>query len=107
MRCTRPEMSHRVRELSTFFNGPTEEHMKAMKHAMNHSLTNPTRGWFLAPIGTWDGIDTEFLLKVKGKADSDHAKNPDNRKSVSGGSTFLQGAPVVVRSRHRILWIAT
>ncbi len=42
--------------------------------------------------------DKDFLFKVSGMSDSDYAKCPVTRRSVSGYSTMLEGAPVTVKS---------
>ena len=50
------------------------------------------------PFGTWDGRDQNFEFQMKGKSDSDYAKDTDSRKSISGTSVFLNEAPVCMRS---------
>ena len=35
-----------------------------------------------------------YKFKVHGFSDSDYAKDPETRRSVSGYATFLNGAPV-------------
>ena len=46
----------------------------------------------------WDGKDKSFKFRVSGKSDSDYAKCPVTRRSVSGYSAFLEEAPVTVKS---------
>jgi hypothetical protein len=46
----------------------------------------------------WDG-DPNFEFVVSGRSDSDYAKDPERRRSVSGYSTMLCGAPVTTKSR--------
>lgn len=60
--------------------------------------TTPNLGILLQPNAKWDG-DPNFLFEVSGRSDSDYAKDPDKRCSVSGYSTFLHGAPVTMKSR--------
>jgi len=62
------------------------------------SKATPNRGLLLKPNKKWDG-DPEFEFEVTGRADSDYAKDPERRRSVSGYSTFLNGAPVTTKSR--------
>jgi hypothetical protein len=45
----------------------------------------------------WDG-SIGFVFRISGRADSDHAANTDDRRSVSGGRTFLNECPIIVRS---------
>eukprot|EP00957_Ditylum_brightwellii_P007108 539425-Ditylum_brightwellii.AAC.1 len=58
----------------------------------------PVRGWKLKPECKWDGKDKSFQFRITGMSDSDYAKCPVTRRSVSGYSTFLEGAPITVKS---------
>ena len=69
--------------------GGSIAHMKAMKKVMKYCLLTKWRGFFFAPIQKRNR-DPEFELDCW--SDSDFAKDPDRRKSVSGTSTFLCGA---------------
>jgi hypothetical protein len=51
----------------------------------------------LKPYVKWNG-DPEFKLVIRGISDSDFAKDPETRKSVSRNSIFLCGAPVIQHS---------
>ena len=98
MRWSRPEIYNAVRELSRFMtNGASKAHTKAMHRVMEYCVTTPERGLTLQPDTEWDG-DPEFKLTISGISDSDYAKDPETRKSVSGNSTFLNGSPVIQRS---------
>jgi hypothetical protein len=98
MRWSRPEIYNLVRELSRFMTtGTTTSHVKAMKRVMEYCVATENRGITLKPDQKWNG-DPEFELIILGRSDSDFAKEPDTRKSVSGNSTFLCGAPVIQRS---------
>jgi hypothetical protein len=98
MRWSRPEIYNSVRELSRFMtSGTTTSHVKAMKRVMEYCVATENRGITLKPDQKWNG-DPEFELIILGRSDSDFAKEPDTRKSVSGNSTFLCGAPVIQRS---------
>jgi len=98
MKWTRPDILNAVRELSRFMSGATMAHMGAMNRAMRYCVGTPNRGLLLKPDASWDG-DPHFLFRVSGRSDSDYAKDPDRRRSVSGYSTFLCGAPVTMRCR--------
>ena len=50
------------------------------------------------PEREWDGLDQNFEFVVHGISDSDFAKCPTSRRSVSGYLAFLEGAPVTVKS---------
>ena len=97
-RWSRPETQNAVRELSRHGSAPSEAHVKAMHRCMNYCVNTPNRGWYMRPNRSWDGKDKKFLFKVSGMSDSDYAKCPVTRRSVSGYSTMLEGAPVTVKS---------
>ena len=98
MRWSRPEMQNAVRDCSRFMtNGTSSSHVKAMHRVMDYCVSTPNRGIKLEPDVKFDG-NPEFELVILGRSDSDFAKDPDTRKSVSGNSTFLCGAPVIQRS---------
>ena len=98
MKWSRPEIMNAVRDLSRFMTaGASLAHKKAMTIAMKYIVGTPERGLLLKPDAVWDGTkDFEFV--IMGRSDSDHAKCPDTRKSVSGYTVFLCGAPYKFRS---------
>ena len=51
----------------------------------------------LSPDTVWNG-SKEFEFTIHGRSDLDYAGNTDDRRSVSGGRVFLNGAPVTFRS---------
>eukprot|EP00957_Ditylum_brightwellii_P123080 9384271-Ditylum_brightwellii.AAC.1 len=69
-----------------------------MHRVMEHCRATPKRGWRLKPTRAWDGKDKSFEFYIKGMADSDYAKCPVMRRSVSGYATFLEDAPINVKS---------
>jgi hypothetical protein len=99
MKWSRPEIKNAVRELSRFMAGATQKHMKAMKRVMSYCVGTKERGLFLKPNARWDGKDKSFPFEVGGRCDSDYAKDPMTRRSVSGYSTSLCGAPVTTKSK--------
>ena len=96
-RWTRPEILNAVRELSRFMSKATQKHLTAMKRAMHYCVSTPQRGLLLKPDTEWDG-NQDFEFIVKGRSDSDYAKDP-NKRGVSGYSTFLCGAPTTMKSK--------
>ena len=98
MKWSRPEIMNSVRELSRFMtSGASLAHKKAMQTVMKYVVGTPERGLLLKPEGTWDGTKNHEFV-ISGRSDSDHAKCPDTRKSVSGYTAFLCGAPFKYRS---------
>eukprot|EP00957_Ditylum_brightwellii_P000987 78668-Ditylum_brightwellii.AAC.1 len=65
-----------------------------MHRAMEYCVNTPNRGWLLCPMRKWDGKDKSFKFRIKGQSDSDYAKCPVTRRSVSGYATFLEEVPV-------------
>jgi hypothetical protein len=59
----------------------------------------PERGVQLKPNRKWDGKDKSFEFVVSGMADADYASNTETRRSVSGYTTFLEGAIVTTKSK--------
>jgi hypothetical protein len=51
----------------------------------------------LKPTRKWDGIN-QFQFKIKGRSDSDSAKDTQTRQSILGFMVFLEDAPVMHRS---------
>jgi hypothetical protein len=98
MRWTRPDILNAVRELSRFMSKAKPEHLGAMYRVMRFVRKTCNKGLTLKPERTWNGSrDFEFI--VSGESDSDFAKNPDDRRSINGWTTFLEGAPVSARSK--------
>ena len=96
---SRPDIQNAVRELTRFMMRTLGAHEVALKRAMEYCVSTPARGWLLRPNGIWDGRDKNYKFKVHGFSDSDYAKDPETRRSVSGYATFLNGAPVTAKSK--------
>lgn len=97
MQWTRPEIRNAVRDLTKFMAACTSKHFASMKRVMAYLVQTPNRGLLLKPKTIWNG-NPNFPFVISGRADSDYAKDPDTRRSVSGYSTFLCGAPVTEKS---------
>jgi hypothetical protein len=75
-------------------------HMKAMYHVFNYCLNMSTRGKVFKPRRTCLSKNIEdFKFEIYGYSDSDYAKDPVKRCSVSGYSFFLEGCAVNTKSR--------
>ena len=95
MKWTRPDLLNAVHELSQFVSGATKAHLVAMYCAMRYCVGTKNQGSYHMK---WDG-NPDFEFVVSRRLDSDYAKDPECRQSVSGYSTFLCGAPVMMKSR--------
>ena len=99
MKWSRPDILNSVRELSKFMKQGTQHHLKAMYRVMRYCMDTPSCSKILRPVGCWDGTKEGFEFVIRGRSDSDFAKDPDKRHSVSGISVFLQDAPISESSR--------
>ena len=96
-RWSRPEIWNIVRELTRAVQKPGRKHMDSAKKVMKYCVGTPKRGWYLKPERKWDG-NKEFRFRISGRSDSDFAKCPVTRKSVSGWNVKLEKCPVIVKS---------
>ena len=97
MQWSRPDIQNATRGLARHMSAPRLAHEKALGHLMKYLVETPNRGLVIFPDGTWDG-SKEFKHVIHGRSDSDYANCTDDRRSVSGGRTFLNGAPAMIRS---------
>jgi hypothetical protein len=96
MRWSRPEILNPVRELSKGMKSASFAHLKAMYKTMRYCVATAFRGLFLKPSRKWDG-SKDFKFIIKGRSDANYATDPENRRSVSGYSVFLEDAPVAMK----------
>ena len=97
MRWSRPDILNPTRELSCHMQVASMRHLQAMYRVMRYCLATPERGLLLNPDGVWNG-DREYEFVVMGMSDANYATDPVTRKSISGYSVFLEGAPVSMKS---------
>ena len=98
MKWSRPEILNAVHDLSRFMTaGASLAHKRAMEMVMKYAVSTPERGLLLKPNAVWNG-KKDFVFEITGRSDSDFAKCTDTRKSVTGYTAFLNGAPFKARS---------
>ena len=97
---SRPDIKNSVRELSRGMAQSTETAYKSMQRVMKYCVATPNRGLLLAPTGIWTGRADEELI-IKGMSDTTYASDVDTRKSVMGRTTFLNDAPIIMRSKMK------
>ena len=73
-------------------------HIKAMHRQMAYVASTPDRGFVLNPKRQWDGKADSIEFVISGEADSDYAKCPVTRRSVSGNVTSLEGVAIIIKS---------
>ncbi len=74
--------------------------LEAMKRCMRFVLfvlCSRNAGLLLKPSRNWDGSN-EHQFHIRGKLDSDYAKDTQTRQSVSGYVVYLEDAPTMHRS---------
>ena len=86
-----------MRDLAKKMGKGGDNYIKAMYRCMEHCMGTPTHGVTLQPQGKWDGTK-DYKFVISGRYDSDYAKNPDTRKSVTGTGVSVKGAPIQWRS---------
>jgi hypothetical protein len=100
MKWSRPEIGNAVRELSRWMTGAGPAHLKAMYRVFNYCLNTSERGKVFKPRRNCKHEDIDkFEFIIEGYSDSDYAKDPVKRRSVSGYCSFLEGCPVNTKSR--------
>jgi hypothetical protein len=100
MKWSRPEIGNAVRELSRWMSAAGMSHLKAMYRVMNYCLNTSERGKVFKPRRTCKPEDLErFEFIIDGYSDSDYAKDPVKRRSVSGFCSFLEGCVLNTKSR--------
>ena len=97
MRWSRPDTLNSVRELSRFMREGNVKHLKSMHRVMRYCADTADRGLTLKPDQEWDGSQ-DFEFEIRGVSDSNYATCPNTRRSVSGWTVFLCGAPVAMKS---------
>jgi hypothetical protein len=96
VRWSRPEAWNAVQELTKFMSKASLAHLKAMYRTMKYMLGTPNRGKIFQPSGRYvEG----FEFEISGRSDSDYAKCPISRKSVSGYKVCVNGAAVSTKSK--------
>ena len=98
MRWSRPEVSNSIRELSRSLAFPVSRHLKSMHRAMAYVVSTKEKGWTLRPNRRIIGDLREHEFVIEGQADSDYAKCPVTRRSVSGQTVLLEGTCVHAKS---------
>ena len=104
MKWSQPEIGNAVRELSRFMGDAGISHLKAMHRVFNYCLNTKERGKIFKPRRLCKPEDLQFFeFILEGFSDSDYAKDPIKRRSVTGNCSFLEGCVINTRSRMQKL----
>ena len=91
---TRPDISSALRAVSCFLSSPTSLHLQAAIRILKYLKGTADKGIKYSPRGNGKFISY---------ADADFANDPDLRRSVSGGVTFLAGGAITWTSVFQTL----
>jgi hypothetical protein len=97
MQYLHPDIAQAVRDLARHMTRGDETHMAAMLRCMQYLMCTKDAGLLLEPIRKWDGTN-KFQFKMRGRLDSDYAKDTQTRQSVSRYVIYLEEAPIMHRS---------
>jgi hypothetical protein len=95
---SKPGILNAVRELSRFGAKPTKAHYKELHRCMKYCVDTKNKGLMLKPNKKWNG-SKDFEFEITGDSDSNFATCPETRRSVSGWSAKLNGAPYTRKSK--------
>jgi hypothetical protein len=68
-----------------------------MLRVLKYSVATVEKGLVLEPNRKWDGSQNHEFV-ISGRLDSDYAKEPKDRRSVSRHVVYLEGAPAMFKS---------
>jgi hypothetical protein len=97
MQYSKPETYNAVQDLSCHMHKATQDHFKAMLHILEYSLDTVEQGLVLKPSRKWDGSQSHKFV-ISRRLDSDYAKEPKDRRSISGHMVYLEGVPPMFKS---------
>ncbi|XP_074276920.1 uncharacterized protein LOC141600577 [Silene latifolia] len=89
---TRPDLSYSVHLLSQFMSAPREDHWNAALRVVRYLKGTPGQGILLSALST---------LKLSGWCDSDWAKCPESRRSLTGWLMFLGSSPISWKTKKQ------
>jgi hypothetical protein len=94
IKCSRPDLSNAVRELSKCMDRATYGTYQEMLRIVKYVLDTKNYCLKIQPI-----FDSKNSWKLKVFSDSDWAGDPETRISVTGFIVYLQNVPVCWRSK--------
>jgi hypothetical protein len=97
MQYLRPDIAQAVQNLVRYMSCGNLKTLEAMKKCMRYVWCTIEAGLLLKPSQKWNGSNGHQFC-IRGKSDSDYAKNTQTRRSVSGYVVYLEDAPTMHRS---------
>ncbi len=97
MQYSRPDIAQAVCDLARYMTYGNSKTLEAMKRRMRFVLFSRNAGLLLKPYRKWDGSN-EHQFCMRGRSDSNYAKDTQTRQSVSGYIVYLEDAPTMHKS---------
>jgi hypothetical protein len=97
MQYSRPDIAQAVCDLARYMTCGNLKTLQAMKRCMRFVLCSRNAGLLLKPSQKWDGSN-KYQFRIRGRSDSDYAKDTQTRQSVSWYVVYLEDAPTMHRS---------
>jgi hypothetical protein len=97
MQYLRSVIAQAVCDLARYMTCGNLKTLRAMKRCMRFVLCSKEARHLLKPSQKWDGSN-EHQFHIRGRSDSDYAKDTQTRCSVSGYVVYLEDAPTMHRS---------
>ena len=94
---SRPDIANAVRELSKALDGINEGAMKELKRVLKFVISTKDLALKIEP--NCDGLEKENGWSMVAFSDSDYAKDPVTRASISGYVLYFLGVPISWRSK--------
>ncbi|KAF6767306.1 Zinc finger, CCHC-type, partial [Kalmanozyma brasiliensis GHG001] len=91
--CTRPDIAFAVQKLSRHLENPTEEAMKAAKHALKYLKGTDTMGLMYSRQRELSIANDDFGKLLETYTDADFAGDTETRKSTTGMINNFAGMP--------------
>mmetsp|Transcript_9036 Transcript_9036/g.13970 ORF Transcript_9036/g.13970 Transcript_9036/m.13970 type:complete len:402 (-) Transcript_9036:1399-2604(-) len=95
---SRPKCCDAVRGPTMQMSAPRGACKAALHSRIRYVTSTPNRGGTLSPNMVWSG-DKDFEFESSSRSDSDYATTTDDRRSVTGGRTFLNSCPMLELGR--------
>ncbi len=95
---SRPKCWDAVRGLAMQMAAQRGACKSALHSRIRYVTSKPNRGGTLSPNIVWSG-DKDFEFESSSRSDSDYATTTDDRRSVTGGRTFLNSCPMLELGR--------
>ncbi len=93
----RPDIAQEVQYLARYMSCGNLKMLEVMKRCMGYILFTKETGLLLKPSHKWNGYNKHQFC-IRGKSDSDYAKDTQTRYSVSGYAVYFEDALTMHRN---------